>query len=355
MEVREEMEISQTATYNSYKRLIWIDVSKFLAIYFLLWGHCIQHLSGPNFYNNPVFLFIYSFHTLFMMLSGFFASKLVNRNFKEVLVSKFMHLLLSTIVFGVLLWLQSHFLLHQTEKSFIHILYYSFWFLKSVLACTILFYVGIKVCKRKWMGILIMIVVSQILDIIPHLKFLQLTYMFPSFVLGYVLYCYKDYFYRYVNIAACVCSVCFVLLFSKFTKELLYPNLHIDGMLRMGWEFVYVMYYKLLIGIIGSLGVMSVIFIVCRKLNGSKILYCLANYGRYTLVIYILQTFLLESLLKHFFSYPTTPYSWLFSLVYAPFISAIVLFLCLEIYRWFDKIKLDWLFDFSRCPFRLWK
>lgn len=97
----------------------------------------------------------------------------------------------------------------------------------------------------------------------------------------------------------------------------------------------------------GGMSVMGIIYLLCVKLNSNKILDKLAEYGRYTLAIYIIQSFVVESWLKAIISYPVMPYSWLFSLVYAPIISAIAMAICLMICFWLEKAKLNWLFDYN--------
>ena len=340
---------------NKHKRMVWIDVVKAMAIFLVLWGHCIQHLVS-DFVNNPVFLFICSFHMpLFMAMSGFFAYKLIGRRLKVVIVPKFLQLILPAILFSILIWIQCR-ILNQTEKSILQALWYYFWFLKSLFVCVILFYVAIKVFKKRWIGLMTMFLVSQFLAFIPHLYFLQLGYMFPCFIFGYILNCHKEYFYRYAKVIAPLCIVIFMLLFAKFDKEVCFvPYLFNNSLQIGGGKWLIFICYKLLIGIIGSLGVMSVIYIVCRKLQGNKTLGLLARAGQYTLAIYILQAFLVESWLRWFFSFSVLPCSCLFSMVYAPFISFIGVLLSILIYRCLCKIKLDWMFDFNRYPFRLWK
>lgn len=226
------MEIS-SAAQNGNRRIIWIDVLKCLAIFFVLWGHCIQHFTNSDFSNNPVFLFIYSFHMpLFMMLSGYFASKLEKRSFRDVFTSKFLQLLLPTIIFGIVYWLQSRFLLHQTHKDIISCLWYYFWFLKSLFVCIMLFYIGIRISPKKWIGLTMMLVISQLADITPYLFFLQLRYMFPCFVLGYALCHFKDYFYRYARIITPVSLAVWCLMLLGFNHDLLYPD--IDKILQIG-------------------------------------------------------------------------------------------------------------------------
>lgn len=54
---------------------VW-DLLKLFAIFLVVDGHCMQHLLRVETINNPLFLWISSFHMpLFMSLSGMFAHK----------------------------------------------------------------------------------------------------------------------------------------------------------------------------------------------------------------------------------------------------------------------------------------
>lgn len=55
-------------------RILAFDLLKLLAIYLVLVGHGTQHLLPSNPLDEPLYIYIYSFHMpLFMMLSGYFS------------------------------------------------------------------------------------------------------------------------------------------------------------------------------------------------------------------------------------------------------------------------------------------
>ena len=56
------------------KNRFYIDFVKGIAIFLMLWGHCIQFcaVGDFDFFENWVFKLIYSFHMpLFMLVSGY--------------------------------------------------------------------------------------------------------------------------------------------------------------------------------------------------------------------------------------------------------------------------------------------
>ena len=68
-------------------------------MFLVLWGHAIQHLSPAAYDENPMYIFIYSFHMpLFMMVSGFFAGSVIDREWRDTFGKKFVQLILPTII-----------------------------------------------------------------------------------------------------------------------------------------------------------------------------------------------------------------------------------------------------------------
>lgn len=89
------------------KRDRTIDIIKGVAIFLMLWGHCIQcgYLDLYDFYENPVFKAIYSFHMpLFMLVSGYllYVSSLKYNDFRICLKKK-IYTLAKAIVLGAIL------------------------------------------------------------------------------------------------------------------------------------------------------------------------------------------------------------------------------------------------------------
>ena len=86
-------------------RNIAFDFLKLFAIFLVLWGHCIQHMKDTNT-DEPVYLFIYSFHMpLFMMISGYFSISSLSMRIWPFLKKKFIQLLLPCLTWYVLAYL----------------------------------------------------------------------------------------------------------------------------------------------------------------------------------------------------------------------------------------------------------
>lgn len=135
---------NSNTSLNVKERFMVMDVLKGLAIFLVIWGHCIQQTLSSNHYDEPVFRWIYSFHMpLFMVISGFFAGNVLKSNFKKLLINKGRQLLLPTVVWCILFDI--------FERAFLGIQYSlsgkimgMFWFLKSLFICFLLFYAGLS-------------------------------------------------------------------------------------------------------------------------------------------------------------------------------------------------------------------
>lgn len=78
-------------------KLNYLSIVKGVAIFLMLWGHCIQCCTNErfDFFEDNVFKFIYSFHMpLFMLVSGYlFYFSFSKRNLSELLKHRIQGLL----------------------------------------------------------------------------------------------------------------------------------------------------------------------------------------------------------------------------------------------------------------------
>lgn len=166
--------------------------------------------------------------------------------------------------------------------------------------------------------------------------------MFPCFVMGYLFSQNYIWFQRNVKLITLVSFICFVFLFCFFNIDLLWPIPYIHNI-----EDIVIVYYKLIIGVSGSL--MCLGFAYLLPIN--KLLQYMANIGKHTLAIYILQGIILELILKHVVNNYINFHEineGLSSLIYFPLISVAVLILILVIISLLDKINANWLFDLNK-------
>ncbi len=128
-----------------------LDALKAVSIFLVCWGHCIQYFIRCAYVENPLWLFIYSFHMpLFMSLVGYFSSSLLNYSIKGALIKRFRELIIPAITFTTIYVTFGIFDVHSI-KSYISRLIYDFWFLKSAFVCSLLFLLSAQQTNKQTM------------------------------------------------------------------------------------------------------------------------------------------------------------------------------------------------------------
>ena len=129
--------------YFNKERNIYVDVIKGIAIILVVIGHCIQFGSGraclesEDFFNDPLFKFIYSFHMpLFMLVSGYLFANTIKRDTNEIIKRKAGTILLPliswhTVALFINLLLGQNYTLSILFLSYFHAL----WFLRALFFC----------------------------------------------------------------------------------------------------------------------------------------------------------------------------------------------------------------------------
>ena len=314
-------------------RSVAFDLLKLFAIFMVLWGHCIQYMKSTNV-DEPVFLFIYSFHMpLFMMISGYFSGSSMTLKFWPLLKKKFVQLLLPCLTWYLLAYVLPKLgllILHKDGGSFsissLNVLLHNFWFLKSVFVCYILAYWG---AKGKWVGLLLSILASQLIPLFA------VGFLYPAFLMGVLLS--KRRVIDNTNMRRVIMVTSLVIWAGLLCKmKWIEYNIPINVLLDNPHLFVD-RALRILIGIAGSL---FWIALFAELFHGSSICqnWTIAKYGKYTLAIYILQTYILEQGLSKIIQ--LDGFSLLISdFVIAPLISFAVLALCIVLIRLTEQNK----------------
>lgn len=312
-------------------RNIAFDLLKLFAIFLVLWGHCIQHMKISNI-DEPIFLLIYSFHMpLFMMISGYFSLSSLSMRFWPFLKKKFTQLLLPCVTWFVLAHMLPKLallLLHKEwEGISFNLLLRNFWFLKSVFLCYVLAFLGYK---GKWFGILLSIIVSQVIPLF------SISFLYPSFLVGILLFkeglLESERRRRVIMLSslvlwcALICKMKWINFNIPISVLLTSPDLLIERCPRV------------ILGLSGALFFMSLFTELFKRKNNIKIL-ALSVFGKFTLGIYILQTYILELSLCKIISidhYPLIVADFLI----APSIALLVLCVCICIIKIIDRCRL---------------
>lgn len=306
-------------------RIMIFDIIKLFAVFLVIWGHVLLHLQNYEYKigENPLYRFIISFHMpLFMMISGFFSAKIAV-SFKEFFLKKFNQLILPSLTFGVIFVFSWHFVCGGAVlKPFV----LCYWFLKSAFSCAILYFIAMHF-KRKWIGFIITIVISQ------FIFFYQINWMYIPFIIGTYLFKNKEILIARSLIITLITGVLFLLMLLSWNVEMvsmpwfkLYKFLIPSNIHNLPFPlFCYL--YKMVMGICGSVFFIT-LFIECGKhLQPNKIGNILASWGRLTLGIYLWQAIVLEHIMMKTINLASMEWN-LFNYIVSPLISIGVLIVC---------------------------
>lgn len=183
------------------ERNTYIDVVKAITIILVVFGHCIQYGSGEAFFSseayfdNKVFIFIYSFHMpLFMLISGYLFAFTVknlfsNDDVKTIIVKKVKQLIIPLLSWSfVSVAIQIGELTLKGNASQISVI----WLLKQLVSNFVL---GPWFLWAVWWCSLVVIFVRYFFKDNPYIYFavLILTFFVPdSFGLVFLI-SYKDH------------------------------------------------------------------------------------------------------------------------------------------------------------------
>ena len=180
----------------------FINVIKGFAIFLVVVGHVIQHFSTGSkvdFMENPIFVFIYTFHMpLFMLVSGYlFSYSFKKRELKELIIHRCKPLVCTIIVFCIIKYFLNDVLEAILEGKLTRFVggewlnnFDEFWFLWSVIACSVVVSVAFKSTQNRIFQIIILAVCSAGILLMP---FWQISvFMLPYFVIGFYFANYRE-------------------------------------------------------------------------------------------------------------------------------------------------------------------
>lgn len=184
------------------QRNIYLDIVKGVAIILVVYGHCIQYGTmyyvDDEYFGNPLFTIIYSFHMpLFMLVSGFlFYGSISRHSAKYNLRTRFTALLVPIIAWNTihLLIMDTPLLLKGMDiplldnaKSYLT----ATWFLWSIFWCSIIALIVKNYLKDN---IIAYILAGVVLLLLPNACGIPYhVFMYPYFITGYLWNKYNEY------------------------------------------------------------------------------------------------------------------------------------------------------------------
>lgn len=131
------------------ERNIVFDALKALAIFFVVYAHSIQYMGVEDYWTNPVFQFIYSFHMpLFFVISGFFFTSALQLGWKDFLKKKGVTLLLPCFVWAFIYGGIQFTGWEEYVQKLVNPLQWPFWFLKGLFLVQLIIYVCSRMSAR---------------------------------------------------------------------------------------------------------------------------------------------------------------------------------------------------------------
>lgn len=261
------------------QRNVYLDIIKGVAIILVVFGHSIQYGTGlsvnNDYFQYPLFIFIYSFHMpLFMLISGFlFFGSVKRHSVKYNCRSKFTSLLIPIIAWNTINLIvgDAALLIKGKEISCIDNLLSYFtatWFLWSIFWCSIIVLLIRNLFKDNiFVYLLIGICLLLINDKNKVLGISYHTYMYPYFVAGYLWNKFNLYqAYNKISnnkklLTMIVCVIVFILMLFKYNNnDYVYTTgtaIILNGHLNLSQ--VSIDLYRYTIGFVGSACILMVI------------------------------------------------------------------------------------------------
>lgn len=338
-----------------------IDLIRGVAIILVLWGHAIQYTSLGMFecLDNTVYRAIYGCHmALFMSVSGFLFYNSFNKYQFPSIIKKNLNILRPILIWNSIFFVtRIPDIVKNMGGGYNQILIEcmaQLWFLWSVLFCSMAMTFVLRFTHGHFQRGIGIVFGMVLLAFIPFHRSRNL-WMFPYFVGGFLFnqfivhfqsgekHCRKTRNFKVIGIASIIFY--FILLhffdnryyvyssgFSGLTKEI--------GIISQ----LFVILYRWILGFIG----VAAIIIVCYFVGERYDFRLLQVSGKYSLQIYVLQSFILERLFGkayrtlHDITDVSLPYSnpFLYD-IFTLLIALSILLLCLMITWIINKLKMS--------------
>lgn len=298
------------------KSKLYINLVKGIAVFLMLWGHCIQTcaLDSFDFFQNSAFKFIYSFHMpLFMLVSGYlFYFSFEKRELRDLIIHRTKPLIWSIIVGNILIWLCTTVLFNFLTGNFFVIIdggwlksLNGLWFLWSVLVASLGVAIICKKIKSLCLQLLLLFFWGGVVLLFPNAE--NNLYMYPYYVIGFYFAKYKNKIsnkFLYIKYLSIIIFPIMYLFFD--TKHYIYTS----GI--FGRQYIYGVFnifktdmFRWTIGLVGSVFVLTIVeilfslFYKAKKDDNftNKLFAPIGNCGKFSLQIYVLSSIVLPEYL----------------------------------------------------------
>lgn len=306
-----------------------IDYLKGVAIFLVVWAHCMQFLNkGYSFYENGIFMFIYSFHMpLFMTISGYlFAFSGTRTDLINVMKLKYSQLLLPIISWGIILTFIMFYKQILFEgpfqgavlffNAYLKNLAFHLWFLWALFIISTM----ISVVASKFNdSVLVHLFAFVLILFFPDgYGLIYVKFMYPFFLGGYFYNLFRARINKYKRLIIGLSFVVFPILLCYWSKQDL---IYFSNMSLYKPDLLQELIVALKRYLIGFSGVVVMVTIIKTFFHFPKAKF-IYEMGIFSLGIYILQTVLFKviELFVPQYSVNYLLYTFVYSIIAAFFI-----------------------------------
>lgn len=320
------------------RRIAYLDIVKLVTIYLVILGHVLIKMDPDLSVGGKLYAFIYTFHMpLFVLLSGYFSGSACSKPFFVFIRNKVRQLLLPAATCAVIVCVYLYVVRSQTD--FRDEIIGNSWFLKILFVYYVLFYLLKQTKVNDWM---LFVTSAVLLFLIPICSSLQMNLLYPYFWCGF--------FMRKYDVLEKLCSGQYLLLvvmvfIGLYACKLEYgiPT-YIPIYKDTLFGYWHLIAFRYLIGFVGCLMVIMLVSLLYNGFYKSEGQSCLAEYGKKTLGVYVLQTILVINIFPDMYQWNVESEVML-DVVFAPTISVCFLAICLWLISVLSKSRiLDLLF-----------
>ena len=296
------------------KESFYWDVVKGIAIFLMLWGHCIQFCAkgALSYMEDVVFKTIYSFHMpVFMLVSGYlFFYSFQKRNMTDLLQHRLRTMLhpivAATLLNNLLLQIPNYILSNRVDILFGSLFWGiddSLWFLWTVLYSGLIVGCCCKLTEKTYLQIILLAFGVFVILLVPQWN--MTLFMYPFFVAGFFCGKYRDGAKRIYKIIRYAMPVLFFILLSFYQKKhYIYVTPMYSEELGLA-ESLRIAAFRCLIGFVGSISMLTVVEALIHLGNRTTVLkrYLLpvSLLGRNSLQVYCLSVSLLSGYFRHLY------------------------------------------------------
>ena len=317
---------------NQKGRIPYLDFLKFFAISSVLLGHSVEQTTGNDFWDNPIWAFIYTYHMpLFMMLCGYFFKSSLKLSFTEMIGKKFVQLMIPAISAWVLMYLFVTLTKYNPYPEIVDLSWMGFmnalWFLKSVFFCYLIGWVFIKAFKNVWASAILSSVIALFT---PLCNIDSINFMLPMFWMGHLFHQHQAWIDKHRKTLFASSLVAFIAMLPFWSGRLtvyMVPIQFFDwSTFAFDWNNLGITLYRMAIGMVGSMFFFLLAPWVYDRISDWRITPTLNQLGKCTLGLYWTQTFLLECTWHSIGLYVNTPMTFLVG----PIIAIVEMVLCYQ-------------------------